>query len=248
MDWCVCVQSSSPSSATCAITPCWFGCWGCDSAGPVPGRAPSWCLVSPGGWTPLWSSAASAGPASNCTPDEHMLNQNSEFKVDLVIETSISVNTAPTYQSSNMIVTSFSGSSTTFSSYWRGMLRSEDWPARLWDGHWILDSQGHAVPLLKHHVVRPLQHHHAVQHAAKGLVGKTQHQQWKVQRTDPLRHYLTKTMKYTDPDISALIYNAVALNVEELRSPVGNGAPLGGPVLQSHGLSGSSHLQPSPFD
>lgn len=45
------------------------------------------------------------------------------------------------------------------------------------------------------------------------------------------------------PDISALIYNAVALNIEEFRSPVGNGAPLGGPVLYGHGFSRSSYLQ-----
>lgn len=53
-----------------------------------------------------------------------------------------------------------------------------------------------------------------------------------------------KGMKNTRfyPDISALIYNAVALYVEEFRSPVRNGAPLGCPVLYGHGFSGSSNL------
>lgn len=53
-----------------------------------------------------------------------------------------------------------------------------------------------------------------------------------------------KCMKNTRlyPDISALIYNAVTLNIEEFRSPVGNGAPLGCPVLYGHGFPGSSHL------
>lgn len=44
------------------------------------------------------------------------------------------------------------------------------------------------------------------------------------------------------PDISALVYNAVTLHIEELRSPVGNGAALGCPVLNGHGFSGSSDL------
>lgn len=45
------------------------------------------------------------------------------------------------------------------------------------------------------------------------------------------------------PDISALIYYAVALDIKELRSPVGNGASLGCPVLNGHGFSGSSDLK-----
>lgn len=53
--------------------------------------------------------------------------------------------------------------------------------------------------------------------------------------------WMTNTRLY--PDISALIYNAVALNIEEFRSPVGNGAPLGCPVLYGHGFPGSSNLK-----
>lgn len=55
----------------------------------------------------------------------------------------------------------------------------------------------------------------------------------------------SKWMKNTSlyPDISTLIYDAVALNTEEFRSSVGNGAPLCCPVLYCHGFSGSSNLK-----
>lgn len=49
------------------------------------------------------------------------------------------------------------------------------------------------------------------------------------------------------PDISALVYNAVTLHIEEFRSPVGNGAALGCPVLDGHGFPGSFHLNSSQF-
>lgn len=49
------------------------------------------------------------------------------------------------------------------------------------------------------------------------------------------------------PDISALVYNAVTLHIEELRSPVGDGAALGCPVLDGHGFSGSFHLNSGQF-
>lgn len=144
------------------------------------------------------------------------------------------------------------------------MLQSEDWPARLWDGHWILDSQGNTVPPLKYQVIWPLQHHHAVKHTAKWLeeYGKTQKSEkvtineWftvalplcfrDLVMSENNMHNIhnPKGMNNTRhyPDISAFIYNAVALYIEEFRSPVGNGAPLSCPVLYGHGFSASSNL------
>lgn len=127
-----------------------------------------------------------------------------------------------------------------------------NWPARLWDGDWILDSQGNAVPPLKYHVIRPLQHHHAVKHTAEWLEkweNETRERSCKqrVHSTNTWfqrRYPKEKGMKASIyPDISALVYNAVTLYIKEFRSPVRYGAPLGGPVLYGHGFSGSSHLK-----
>ena len=48
-----------------SIIPYWSVCWGWNTSCPVSGPRSSWRRVFPGGWTPWWSSAGSAGFQSN---------------------------------------------------------------------------------------------------------------------------------------------------------------------------------------
>lgn len=83
--------------------------------------------------------------------------------------------------------------------------------------------------------------------SAKLLIPETKlsHFKWLSQRKQHVQstqadQQIKNTRFY--PDISTLINDAVALHIEEFRSPVGNSAPLGCPVLYGHGFPAPSDL------